>query len=495
MDFEEALQELGVDADPGGDTVRRAYLRRLKTRKPETDPEGFARLRQAYETVLAAREGREGPRTEAESLAPAPEAGAPEATGPVSTLRQDVFDRFRAEFRALPPDAPPEAPVEVARRAVEALPDMAEARQWLVEALLAADRIPDALVVYRDAYRQGFTGFLVELAQRFPRALEDTELVLLAESGAPHGFFWGLTEQLLQQGDGARAAKCALAAFERMGTNPQEPPPPPGWFLQVQLLLYIQSQPESAREVGRRYAAWVRGEGLQDAFKSDETARIWPLLAQLHVLPDAFDPALRAGMAQALLDGDLDPAREAFQALRERSPQEASEAAGQVRAQAPDLEQLLVSPLLTVPEPVPSTSVLTVLQNAARSPQGRGVMSGAFILLFFLFKACFLPATREPRGTERPVVVEARRMATVLCSQLELQDKQRLCGSLQQLVVWGAGGRCSRVRREQAEVERQLEAQVAALGADAGPMQEVQQQRLKATREEFRRALLNVCQG
>lgn len=492
MDFEESLRELGVDADPGDDTVRRAYLRRLKTRKPETDPEGFARLRQAYETVLAAREGREGPRTQAEPLAPPPQASPPEAAGPVSLLPQGVFDRFRAEFRALPPDAPLEVPVEVARRAVEAMPDRVEPRHWLVEALLAADRFPEALVVYRDAYRQGFTVFLFELAQRFPRELEDAELALLTESGAPHGFFWSLTVPLLQQGDGARAAKCALAALERMGANPQEPPPPPDWFLQIQLLLHRQSQPGPAREVGRRYEDWVRSEGLQDAFQSGEHAQLWPLLAQLHALPDAFDPALRSGMAQALLSGELDPTREAFQALQDRAPEEASQAISLVRAHAPDLKDLLVSPRMRTPG-LPSPTVLTVLRNAAWSPQGRGFTSGAFIILFFLLKSLFLPSGRESSGTERPVVVEARRLATRLCSHLGPQDKHQLCGTLQQLVVWGAEGRCSKVRGEQVAVERQLEAQVAALGAGADLVQEAQRQRLKSAREEFRRALLNVC--
>jgi hypothetical protein len=49
--LEEAFAELGIDRDAGSDGARRAYLRLLKTRKPETDPEGFMRLRAAYELV------------------------------------------------------------------------------------------------------------------------------------------------------------------------------------------------------------------------------------------------------------------------------------------------------------------------------------------------------------------------------------------------------------------------------------------------------------
>ena len=39
----------GVEAGATQDQIRRAYARGLKTRKPEVDPEGFRRLREAYE--------------------------------------------------------------------------------------------------------------------------------------------------------------------------------------------------------------------------------------------------------------------------------------------------------------------------------------------------------------------------------------------------------------------------------------------------------------
>ena len=55
MTFDEALAQLGVAKGATADEIRRAYLRLLKTRKPETDPEGFRTLRDAYECARAPR--------------------------------------------------------------------------------------------------------------------------------------------------------------------------------------------------------------------------------------------------------------------------------------------------------------------------------------------------------------------------------------------------------------------------------------------------------
>src|SRR5688572_19736718 len=59
MTPDEAFRELGTNPEANLDTVRRSYLRLLKTRKPESDPAGFMRLREAYELarkLLAAGE-------------------------------------------------------------------------------------------------------------------------------------------------------------------------------------------------------------------------------------------------------------------------------------------------------------------------------------------------------------------------------------------------------------------------------------------------------
>ena len=58
MSVDEVWRELGIESDSPRDVVRRAYAQRLRQTHPEDDPEGFARLRTAYEIALDILEGR-----------------------------------------------------------------------------------------------------------------------------------------------------------------------------------------------------------------------------------------------------------------------------------------------------------------------------------------------------------------------------------------------------------------------------------------------------
>jgi hypothetical protein len=94
---EEDARELGLDPGAALDraAVRQAYLRGVKLRKPEVDPDGFRRLREAYERLLA----------RVEVSPPAPPAAAPTAPLP-----------------AVPPAPAPPDPLEPYRRRIAEIP-------------------------------------------------------------------------------------------------------------------------------------------------------------------------------------------------------------------------------------------------------------------------------------------------------------------------------------------------------------------------------------
>jgi hypothetical protein len=76
LTLDEALRELGVEAGATPDQIRRAYARGLKTRKPEVDPDGFRRLREAYE--IAAGETIAAAKVDPENAGEPAEAGGGE---------------------------------------------------------------------------------------------------------------------------------------------------------------------------------------------------------------------------------------------------------------------------------------------------------------------------------------------------------------------------------------------------------------------------------
>jgi hypothetical protein len=192
--FDQAIAELGLEADADADTARRAYLRLIKVRKPETDPEGFQRAREAYEVVRGGAELTRFTRVMREARRSGGKAAVdPQAAtaGPTDPPRQGhrpetpsasvtpaaadaAFAGFLRIWEAIPPHADRVRRMEVAREAVAALPADPRAHWLLVKSLSgwAADTIlADAL---REAHRRGHPGFLEMLLIQAPhRALRE----------------------------------------------------------------------------------------------------------------------------------------------------------------------------------------------------------------------------------------------------------------------------------------------------------------------------------
>src|SRR5687767_7082178 len=135
MTLDDAFTVLGVEAAATEDEVRRAYLRLVKKHRPETDPTGFQRVREAYDRA------REPRLFHVEALTPAPATTeSEEALGQVAATEGLDPDQTEADlelFRRLALGLAEDdlaAAVQIWRSAVRRHPDSAEARWELIEA-------------------------------------------------------------------------------------------------------------------------------------------------------------------------------------------------------------------------------------------------------------------------------------------------------------------------------------------------------------------------
>jgi hypothetical protein len=98
-----ALEQLGLDADADERAVKRAYAARLKTTRPDSDPEGFQQLHEAYQAALVwVRSGRdEVAAWDAEAhLHETTEAQATAEIGPEPSLQPQLRHRQQGLQRA-----------------------------------------------------------------------------------------------------------------------------------------------------------------------------------------------------------------------------------------------------------------------------------------------------------------------------------------------------------------------------------------------------------
>ena len=97
----DAFHELGLEDGATPDAVRRAYLRGIKIRKPESDPEGFRRLRAAYELLTGDGYRSAQPFSEA-TLETEPSLN--DWTEPLETLPADEPEETANRFEEEPGD-------------------------------------------------------------------------------------------------------------------------------------------------------------------------------------------------------------------------------------------------------------------------------------------------------------------------------------------------------------------------------------------------------
>ena len=178
MTFDEALKALGIEEKSrDGDEpvtqseVRKAYVAGIKRHRPEKDPEGFQRIREAYERAL------EGLAKPGEGLAVVSAATEPVAPLTAEQLRSAaaIEDIYQTLDRAKDDDAR----ILLLTRAIKEHPGEPSLRWNLIDLLYAIGKPGAAERELLEGVKLGLPGFLETLAMENPDAITDAQFVEL----------------------------------------------------------------------------------------------------------------------------------------------------------------------------------------------------------------------------------------------------------------------------------------------------------------------------
>jgi hypothetical protein len=314
--LDEARAELGIDAAATPEEARRAYLRGIKVRKPETDPEGFRRMREAYEMVTGAL------------AQPRMEGGPEEDEEEEEAEVPPELATLAARLKDLPAETHLEERLAALREAVRDHPQSLGVRWWLIQELGRAGRRKEVLEELRQGEADGLPGFLESRAANFPESVIDlTDVERLESSSSPDTLalaarvYWML-------GDSRKAAAVLGRAIDRI-TEESNPTlrPVPEWLPHDILSLEAQGRTADSRELHHRVWDWLSGTGDAALLKRWGANFSWRLVHELGQLHLAFPPELRHEAARAALSGNTGPAIEEAKRLQKRDPKRAEQAA------------------------------------------------------------------------------------------------------------------------------------------------------------------------
>lgn len=371
MTFEEALGVLEVAGPTDAVALRRAYLRLLRHHKPERDPEGFVRLREAYETAVAQvhwhhpwapesagatdlPEGEPSPVTiEPVRAAEAVTEDATDVTGTTSPMANDLgptlatFDPLASLWErldSLPADSFEER-IAIAREMVAKEPSSSEARWRIVDELEAAGREEEAVEALRAAARAGLPHFQEELVARFPARLEAGEIDAVLASDDPSRLM-GLGHALVSVARPDPGARAVMMALDVSLRRPELPSLRPWFVLDTLFALHEQNEVRRARDLQELFERWLREAGARLV---DRDAACWAMLQELGKLgragTDAFPGEVRSAIAAALRQGVLENAEPRLRAFAESEPARARDAARLLVAHAPFLDRAIAGVL------------------------------------------------------------------------------------------------------------------------------------------------------
>ena len=439
MNLDEARSLLGIDRSTDSATARRAYLRLLKQHPPERDPEGFKRVRAAYEAVQPFLQAASALQV-AEPPPTSPAPTAPMATG---EMQPDVVEVPPGTGLMTATPAPslselfwneedPAAQESMARAAV-AREHSEEAYSLLLDAL--AERASDAeqLGVAREAMQYGHGDFLLMIGQRWPNALSDAELHLLGEraEGSPN---WAQVACILiERGHAARAAQLALSELAREKRDPFAPQAGPWWLTRVVAGLLGSSELTPALQVFEAVMARADsgGGGIQPA-------RLMLLRELVAVRPDLPDEVARI-LAKAIDSGEMERAGVDLGAFADTAE----------KATRASLRRLLKKRAPTLSSYYDKS--LQGLASTFHEPWYRHNWGGGTVG-FILFAVLRL-AAREC-GSDRPNVpqVEMRPQATPDVEKTLCEDRGLLCDAAYR---WAHAEQCGEMRLAFEDLQRE----------------------------------------
>jgi hypothetical protein len=218
----EALAELQVDAAADAEQVRRAYLRQLKTKKPEVDPDGFRRLREAYDFARSRLQPRRVLAGTGEIAVTMPTASLP----PVAPPTESEAHAPQAPDEPSPPQRLPVSPGPSAATALEAdaRTSLNDVRRLLAEGnpVAAAHRLAEV-----------YSAAAVRIEHPTPPPGVTLDLLLhlheIAQVEAANALMLRFREWLKATGDEVRVLPGLLAARWVICRDLGALPPPVSW--------------------------------------------------------------------------------------------------------------------------------------------------------------------------------------------------------------------------------------------------------------------------
>ena len=258
MTFEDALQVLDIDVTASRKAVRRAYLTLIKVHKPDRDPEGFQRVRAAFELVNDQIEWRQ-------MLAKSDDA-IDESLEDESIEDESIEDMAPLAFDAASANHTPleDGPAD--------LPDFAAEAEGQSDPPEPADDVDDA-----------------RLWSRHSPAASMRAALDAVEADAPQ-----------------RAEHEALGAFEAARHDLNANPPSAYDALHVCLLLYSKGHPRRGRTVGQAFTQWLHDSGAERELMGGWAVGRLAVLHALLALPSGLHSTPLGIIAAGLLNDDVD---------------------------------------------------------------------------------------------------------------------------------------------------------------------------------------------